>query len=114
MNLNYNEFINNVVERLYYWILYYNENYRNTPIAKEKYGIYAEFKSNYDYCSNTGIYSEMYMKEDIKYRGYEYMLFEGFNWTKEKFRIELDKVILKIWKENEIICKLKSIEEDFK
>lgn len=114
MNLNYNEFINNVVERLYYWILYYNENYRNTPRAKEKFGIYAEFKSNYDYCSNTGIYSEMCTKEDIKYRCYEYMLFEGFNWTKEKLRIELDKVVLKIWKEKETKYKLKMIERDFK
>lgn len=114
MNLNYNEFINNVVDRLYNWIQYYNENYKNTPTAKEKYGIYAEFKSNYDYCSNTGIYSEMCTKEVIKYCGNECMFFEGFNWTKEKLRIELDKVVLKIWKEKETINKLKLIEKDFK
>ena len=113
MNLNYNEFINNVVERLYYWILYYNENYRNTPRAKEKCGIYAEFKSNYDYCFNTGIYGISCTKEVVESDSHECIFFEGFNWTKEKFRIELDKVILKIWKEKEINYKLKKIKEDF-
>jgi len=113
MNLNYNEFINNVVERLYGWCNYYNERYKNTLIAKEKFGIYAEFKSNYDYCYNTGIYGKSYMKEEVEDTGHECIFFEGFNWTKEKLRIELDKVVLKIWKEKEINYKLKKIKEDF-
>lgn len=114
MNLNYNEFINDVVDRLYYWIHYYNENYKNTSAAKEKYGIYAEFESNYNYCSNTGIYSGMWTKEVVENLNSESMFFEGFNWTKEKLRNELDKVVLKIWKEKETMYKLKMIERDFK
>lgn len=114
MNLNYNEFINKVVERLYHWCNYYNENLKNTLMAKEKYGIYAEFRANYAYCHNTGIYGKSYTKEEVEDTGNECMFFEGFNWTKEKLRIELDKVILKIWKEKETNYKLKMIEKDFK
>ena len=114
MNLNYNEFIDGIVSRLYYWIQYYNEIYKNKPEAKEKCGIYAEFSTNYDYCHNTGIFGTVHTKKCVLDNHRECMFFEGFDWTKEKLRIELDKVVLKIWKENETINKLKSIEEDFK
>lgn len=114
MNLNYNDFINEVIERLYHWCNYYNKYLCNTEKEKERYGIYAEFQSNYNYCSNTGIYGISYTKEEVEYIGNECIFFEGFNWTKEKFRIELDKVVLKIWKEKETNYKLKLIEEDFK
>ena len=114
MNLTYNEFIIDVVDRLYHWIQYYNEVYRGDPIEKEKYGIFVEFSTNYDYCINTGIYGSNYTKDCVLYNQRECMFFEGFEWTKEKLRNELDKVVLKIWKENETIYKLKRIEEDFK
>lgn len=112
--MNYNEFINNVVDRLYYWIQYYNDYYKGTEVAKEKFGVYAEFSTNYDYCANTGIFGEYFTKKEVKNNGKTCKFFDGFDWTKEKLRIELDRVVLKIWKENETINKLKRIEEDFK
>lgn len=119
MNLNYNDFINDVIERLYHWCNYYNNYYNKYLYNKKKekeYGIYAEFRANYDYCINTGIYGISCIsctKKVVESYGNECIFFEGFDWTKEKFRIELDKVILKIWKEKEINYKLKKIKEDF-
>ena len=112
MNLNYNDFISEVVVRLYNWCNYYNKYLYNPE--RERYGIYAEFSANYECCINTGIYDKSCTKEEIETNGNKCIFFEGFDWNKDQLRSELDKVILKIWKENEIIYKLKRIEEDFK
>lgn len=97
-------FLNDVVRRVYGWQGFYDKMYRNTP--NTKLGLFATIYKNSAYCSNTGIYD---YHSNLKGSDEFSVLFPNFEWTEETIKAHL----IKTFKELEMEQKLQSIKKDF-
>lgn len=97
-------FLNDVVRRVYGWQVFYDKMYRNK--SNNKLGLFATFYKNSAYCSNTGIYdAQSSLKDSDEFA----VLFPNFEWTEETVKAHL----IKTFKDLEMEQKLQSIKKDF-
>lgn len=103
-----NEVKRNIAKRMMCYVNTFREHFQNRPLAKYKYGVFADINKSFTLCDNTGMLQTDCSNSSVS-KGFTRYKFKGFDWTVETLMFEIEK----LYKVNVVKNKIEDLKKDF-